>query len=107
MSPLPRPWPSTPPRALFPFLIGGLVRPDADVVGLLLQFDPVPLPKVLQTPSAATMTCGRWPAVSVPCAEDAWPELIPILYGVAAGTMLTPYIATMLGRQADRYLAAS
>ncbi len=29
-------------RQLLPFLIGGLVRPDADVVGLLLQFDPFP-----------------------------------------------------------------
>src|SRR5580704_19367920 len=29
-------------RRLVPFLIGGLVRPDADVVGLLGQFDPVP-----------------------------------------------------------------
>jgi hypothetical protein len=29
-------------RLLLPFLVGGLVRPDADMVGLLLQFDPVP-----------------------------------------------------------------
>jgi hypothetical protein len=29
-------------RRLLPFLIGGLVRPNADVVGLLLQLDPVP-----------------------------------------------------------------
>jgi hypothetical protein len=29
-------------RRLLLFLIGGLVWPDADVVGFLLQFDPVP-----------------------------------------------------------------
>ena len=29
-------------RRLLPFLIGGLVRPNANVVGLLLQLDPVP-----------------------------------------------------------------
>jgi CheY-like chemotaxis protein len=32
----------TAPRQLLRFLIGGLVRPDADMVGLLGQFDPVP-----------------------------------------------------------------
>src|SRR5580692_2389198 len=50
------------------------------------------------------MTCGGGPALSVPCAESAWPELIPILISGGGGYWLRGGGYWLSGQQGDEHL---